>query len=67
MIVGFLVIVAGWAFQITANIDAASSGNAGTILQLLGTLSIIIGIVILVSGFFKFARRVERYISSQSQ
>jgi len=61
MIVGFLAIVAGWIFQITAIIG----GNAGTIFQLTGTLSIIVGIVILSIGFFKFTRRVERHIYSE--
>jgi MFS superfamily sulfate permease-like transporter len=65
MIIGFLVIVAGWVFQITANIDGASGGNAGTILQLIGTLSIIVGLVILAIGFFRFTRMVERHIYSQ--
>lgn len=65
MIVGFLVIVAGWVFQITSSVGAVIGGNAGTILQLTGTLSIIVGIVILAIGFFKFTRRVERHIYSQ--
>jgi hypothetical protein len=65
MIVGFLAIVAGWIFQITAQITAFIGGNSGTIFQLTGTLSIIVGIAILSIWFFKFTRRVERHIYSE--
>jgi hypothetical protein len=65
-IIGFLIIVLGWAFQTAAGIGGGT-GNAGTILQLAGTLGIVIGTVLLAIGFFKFVRRVEKHIYSQSR
>jgi hypothetical protein len=70
MIIGFLVIVVGWVLQTTDSIISlscfgAACGNAGTVLQLIGTVSVIVGVVILAIGFLKFARRVERHIDSQ--
>jgi len=70
MIIGFLVIVVGWVLQTTDSIISlscfgAKCGNAGTVLQLIGTVSVIVGVVILAIGFLKFTRRVERHIYSQ--
>ncbi|HEX9196721.1 MAG TPA: hypothetical protein VF906_02905 [Candidatus Bathyarchaeia archaeon] len=62
MIIGSLVVVAGYAFQITDSIIASSYssplyGNAGTVLQLIGTTIVIVGLVILAIGFVKLIRR----------
>jgi Na+-translocating ferredoxin:NAD+ oxidoreductase RnfA subunit len=62
MFIGFLVLVAGYAFQVTESIIASSYssplyGNAGTVLQLIGTTFVIVGIVMLAIGFLKFIRR----------
>ena len=62
MIIGFLVLVAGYAFQVTDSIITSSYssplyGNAGTVLQLIGTTIVIVGIVILAIGFLKLIRR----------
>jgi membrane protein implicated in regulation of membrane protease activity len=72
MILGLLVIVAGlffpgWVAATALETGGGLTGNAGTILQLAGTLSIIVGIVLLAIGFFKFVRRVERHIAPQSR
>ncbi len=66
MIIGFLVLVAGYATQATESIIVSSCsssgcGNTGTVLQLIGTTSVIVGIVLLAIGFFKYVRR--RYSS----
>jgi hypothetical protein len=54
LIIGFIIFVAGWIFQLA---DSLISGNAGTVLQLAGTLSIIVGIAITAIGFFEFIRK----------
>jgi hypothetical protein len=54
IIIGFSVVVAGLILQ-TA--DFVMGGNTGTILQLAGTLSIIIGIPLLAIGFLMFIRK----------
>ena len=71
MIIGLLILAAGWGFQTTVSVigfscsfSSATCGNAGTVLQLIGTLCVIVGVVILAVGFLKFVRRVERYIYS---
>jgi uncharacterized membrane protein YidH (DUF202 family) len=70
MLIGFLVIVLGWVLQtidsiIRLSCFGATCGNAGTVLQLIGTVSVIVGVVILAIGFVNFTRRVERHIYSQ--
>ena len=74
MIIGFLVIATGWVLQTTVSVisfscsfSSAACGNAEAILQLIGTLCVIAGVVVLAVGFLKFARRVERHMYSQSQ
>ena len=69
LIIGFLVVVIGWVLQTTSSISCASAicGNAGTVLQLIATASIIAGLLILAIGFLNFTRRVERHIYSPSQ
>jgi hypothetical protein len=60
MIIGFLVLVAGYAFQATVSIigfSCSGCGNAGTILQLFGTAIVIMGVVILAIGFLKLIRK----------
>ncbi|TMI07473.1 hypothetical protein E6H34_07735 [Candidatus Bathyarchaeota archaeon] len=62
MISGFLVLVIGYGLQVTDSIIASSYlsslyGNEGTLLQLVGTSSVVVGIVILAIGFLKFIRR----------
>jgi hypothetical protein len=64
MIIGFLVLAVGWVFQITISAigfsrSSAIYGNAGTVLQLIGTLTVIAGVVILVIGFLKFVKGSE--------
>jgi len=71
MIAGFLIVGIGWALQIAASLanNVRASGallDAGAVLQLAGFVSIIVGVSILAIGFFKFARRVERHISSHT-
>jgi hypothetical protein len=61
MIIGFVFLVAGYAFHAVDSIVAsccASSwgGNAATVLQLTGTLFVIAGVVILAIGFLKYTR-----------
>ena len=61
MITGFIFLVAGYTFHTSDSIIAsscASSGceNAANVLQLVGTLSIIVGIVIQAIGFLKYIR-----------
>jgi hypothetical protein len=62
MIIGLLVLVAGYGLQVIDSIIASSwlsslYVNAGTLLQLIGTTSVVVGIVILAIGFLKFIRR----------
>jgi len=62
MIIGFLVLVAGYAFQaadsiLTSSYSSPPYGNAGTVLQLIGTTIVIVGIVILAIGFLRLIRR----------
>jgi hypothetical protein len=64
MIIGFLVLAVGWVFQITISAigfsrSSAIYGNAGTVLQLIGTLTVIAGVVILVIGFLKFVKGLK--------
>jgi hypothetical protein len=56
VIIGFLVIVAGWVFQITGSV---LSGNAGAVLQLTGTLFITVGTAILAIGSLKFIEELN--------
>jgi uncharacterized membrane protein YidH (DUF202 family) len=61
MVIGFLFLVAGYAFHasdsITASFCASSGcGNAATVQQVIGTLYIIVGIVIQAFGFLKYTR-----------
>jgi hypothetical protein len=67
MIIGFLMVVTGWALQIVASItnNIRASGallDVGAVLQLAGFVSITVGVSILAIGFFRFARRVEGHI-----
>ncbi|HVH16483.1 MAG TPA: hypothetical protein VNA15_12310 [Candidatus Angelobacter sp.] len=71
MIMGFLIVVTGWALQIASPIarNIRSSGallDAGAVFQLAGFISIIVGLSILAIGFFRFTRRVERHIFSHT-
>jgi hypothetical protein len=61
MIIGFLFLVAGYAFQasdsvIASSCSSAGCGNTSTVLQLTGTLFVIAGVVILAIGFLKYTR-----------
>jgi len=61
MIIGFLFLVAGYTFHASDSIIAsccASSwgGNAATVLQVIGILSITLGIVIQAIEFLKYIR-----------
>jgi hypothetical protein len=64
MIIGVLVLAGGWVFQTTTSVIGSSRssalyGNAGTVLQLIGTLTVIAGVVILVIGFLKFVQGLK--------
>ena len=64
MIIGFLVLACSMGFQINISVigfsrSSAVYGNAGTVLQLIGTLTVIAGVVILVIGFLKFVKGMK--------
>ncbi len=66
MIIGFLVLVVGYAIQYAVSVISSSCasglcGNTGTVLQLIGTTIVILGIVIIAIGFLKFIRRRFSY------
>jgi uncharacterized membrane protein YidH (DUF202 family) len=62
MVIGFLFLVAGYAFHASDSITASFCtspgwcGNVATVRQVIGTLSIIVGIVIQAIGFLKYTR-----------
>jgi len=62
IIIGFLFLMVGYLLQIShptisSSYSSSLCGNAGTILQLIATTSVIVGIVMLVIGVLNMTRR----------